>query len=444
MINGLWAGIPLLILIIGALLTKRVIESAVISSIAAVAMLDGAHFVPAYIEKMYAVLTNPSFQLLILVAVGFAGLSGILEKSGAMYGFRKKMERICKTKKSTGFFTWLLGGLIFIDDYLNALAVSASMKGISDAKRIPREHLAYTVNCMGACVCVLIPVSSWSAFAVGCMAEQNLSFAAYLHAIPYMFYPIVAIILSLLLTQEKFPLLGRLKQAYLRVEGGGPVLDTADPRPKTSDSEIPSSSYLNFLLPMAALVAGVLLFDQDILAGILCAAAVLLILVLTQHLMKVTVFFDLFLESGASMTPLLIIIFFAFIMEMSADEMGFTTAISTVLCRAVPAWLIPALAFLSTAGITFFAASFWAMIVIAFPIFLPMAAQAGIDPSIIIGAVMSGVALGSQACLYSDAIFMVSAGTDVPNDVQFKTALPYVGIGVCVASAAFLLAGILH
>lgn len=442
--KGLWAGIPFLLLIVGALLTKRIIESAVISSIVAVAMLDGVHFISAYIEKMYAVLTNPSFQLLILAAVGFAGLSGILEKSGAMFGFQKMLEKICKTKKSTGFFTWLLGWLIFIDDYLNALAVSASMKGISDENNIPREHLAYTINCMGACVCVMIPVSSWSAFAIGCMTEQNLNFEVYLRAIPFMFYPIAAILLSLLLTQEKFPLLGRLKQAYIRVETGGPVLDADHQCLKRPDQKIHSSSYLNFLLPMAALVAGVVLFEQDILAGILCAAAVLFILMLTQHLMKVTEFFDTFLENGTTMTPLLIIIFFVFVMEMSADEMGFTTAISGLLCRAVPAWLIPALTFLSTAGITFFAASFWAMIVIAFPIFLPMAAQAGVDPSVIIGAVMSGVALGSQACLYSDAIFMVGAGTDVPNDVQFKIALPYVGIGVLLASAAFLLTGIFH
>ena len=72
-----------------------------------------------------------------------------------------------------------------------------------------------------------------------------------------------------------------------------------------------------------------------------------------------------------------------------------------------------------------------------------MAVQAGVNPALIIGAVMSGVALGSQACLYSDAVFMVAAGTDVPNDVQFRTALPYVAAGAAAAAALFVIAGFL-
>lgn len=104
------------------------------------------------------------------------------------------------------------------------------MKGISDKQRIPREHLAYTVNCMGACVCVLLPVSSWAAFAVGCAAEQNLGMPEYLQAIPFMFYPICAILISLLLALGKFPKIGQMKKAYERVDSGGPLLAAGDAR----------------------------------------------------------------------------------------------------------------------------------------------------------------------------------------------------------------------
>lgn len=82
------------------------------------------------------------------------------------------------------------------------------------------------------------------------------------------------------------------------------------------------------------------------------------------------------------------------------------------------------------------------MIVISFPIFLPMAVSMGVNPSLVIAAVMSGVALGSQACLYSDAIFMVAAGTEVPNDTQFRTVLPYVLIGAAAAALMFIIAGV--
>ena len=65
MANELWAGIPLLILIAGALITKRIMEPALISSVVAVAMLEGGNFVNGYVGKMYEVLSNPSYQLLV-------------------------------------------------------------------------------------------------------------------------------------------------------------------------------------------------------------------------------------------------------------------------------------------------------------------------------------------------------------------------------------------
>lgn len=141
------------------------------------------------------------------------------------------------------------------------------------------------------------------------------------------------------------------------------------------------------------------------------------------------------------MTPMLMNIFMAFIMELAVEQMGFTTAVIELVTASVPVWLIPAAIFLSVGVIAFFAASFWALIVISFPIFIPMAFQMGIPPALVVAAVMSGVALGSQACLYSDAVFMVAAGTGVPNEVQFKTVLPYMGISALAAEILFIAAG---
>ena len=83
------------------------------------------------------------------------------------------------------------------------------------------------------------------------------------------------------------------------------------------------------------------------------------------------------------MTPMMITIFAAFIMEMSIEQMGFTGYMTGLLSKTIPAGLIPVTAFLAAGGITFFAASFWALIVIAFPIFLPMAVQAGVNPALL-------------------------------------------------------------
>lgn len=438
----LMAGIPFLLLIVGALATRRIIEPAAISSVAAVAMLAGADFMTVYIEKMYQVLTDESFQLLVIVGTGFAGMSALLEKSGATLGFRRILEKFCKTRAAALFCTWLLGAVIFIDDYLNALAVSESMKGISDKMRIPREHLAYTVNCMGACVCVLLPVSSWAAFAVSCAAGHGMGMKEYLAAVPLMFYPIYAIIISLLLTAGKLPKLGTLKKAYDRAECGGPLLENSVKMTKDAKEPVRAASPRHFLLPMAALIVGMLAFGQNIIAGMLTGLAVMAVMLLLEKRMKLNDILDTFTAGASTIMPLLITMYVTFIMEAAVEEMGFMTYLTGLISRTFPAWSIPLIAFVSVASITFFAASFWSLIVIAFPIFLPMAVRMGVNPSLVIAAIMSGVALGSQACLYSDAIFMVAAGTDVPNDTQFKTALPYVLIGAAAAAVTYGAAGI--
>ena len=88
---------------------------------------------------------------------------------------------------------------------------------------------------MGACVCVLIPISSWSAFAIGSLGDYGLGAGDYYRAIPYMFYPFCAIVISLLLACRKFPLLGSMKKAYQRVENGGPLLDEGQPVEEIGD-----------------------------------------------------------------------------------------------------------------------------------------------------------------------------------------------------------------
>jgi Na+/H+ antiporter NhaC len=264
----------------------------------------------------------------------------------------------------------------------------------------------------------------------------------YIKAIPLMFYPICAIVICFLLAINKFPKIGRLKKAYERTEQGGPLLETSVKTQTKQNEEIEPSSPLNFLIPMVALVAGMVLFDQNIAIGMMLALVVMLILYAAQGRMKIKEIFDTFTEGASTMMPLLITIYLTFIMEMSVEEMGFMDCLTGLISRAFPAWSIPVIAFVFVAVITFFAASFWSLIVISFPIFLPMAVAMGVNPSLVIGAVMSGVALGSQACLYSDAIFMVAAGTEVPNDVQFRTVLPYVLIGAACAAILFCLAGL--
>ena len=55
-----------------------------------------------------------------------------------------------KILKAPLLYTWLLGLVVFIDDYLNALAVGSSMRKVTDKFKVSREMLAYVVDSTAA------------------------------------------------------------------------------------------------------------------------------------------------------------------------------------------------------------------------------------------------------------------------------------------------------
>ncbi|MCQ2433139.1 MAG: hypothetical protein MJ175_11105, partial [Clostridia bacterium] len=137
-----------------------------------------------------------------LVCGLFGSMIAVLTASKGTFGFSKVMGKICNTARKTMFATYIMGILIFIDDYLNVLSIGTCMKGLFDKKKLPRESLAFILDSTGAPVCVLLPVSTWAVFYANLFMEQpavssqySSPMNAYLSAIPFCFYPIVALLI---------------------------------------------------------------------------------------------------------------------------------------------------------------------------------------------------------------------------------------------------------
>lgn len=447
---GIISCIPIAVLIIGVLITKKMPEMIIFSSIVGAALVFKTDIFNGYVGWIYGALSNESYQFLLILLLGFGAIIKLFEKSGALQGFANAIGRFANTRKKTMFVTWLMGIIMFVDDYLNVLAVSSSMRTLTDKQRIPREHLAYGANSMGACVCVLIPFTSWAAFAIGCLSEQGLGFTDYVRSLPYMFFPIIAIIVCLLVAVGVIPKVGLIKKAYERVDAGGSVLCPAESSGSTSsiinmgeesDEDIKPSSPLNFFIPIIALIVVTIVCGNSVVHGIIAAIVIQFVLYLAQRLMTLGDFMNTMFEGITSMAGLAFIICFAYILGSANDAMGFSTFVINGLSGTIPPALLPALAFIIIGAVAFAAASFWVLIVITVPIFVPLASSMGIDPAIIIAAIMSGVAFGSKFCFYSDAVFMTSAGTGVPNMTQIKAVAPYVLGSAALSAVAFLIIG---
>lgn len=447
---GIISCIPIAVLIIGVLITKKMPEMLFLSSIVGAALVFKADIFNGYVGWLYGALSNESYQFLMILLLGFGVIIKLFEKSGALQGFANVVGKFANTQKKTMLVTWIMGIIMFVDDYLNVLAVSSSMRKLTDKQGIPREHLAYGVNSMGACVCVLIPFTSWAAFAVGCLTEQGLGFSDYVSALPYMFFPIIAILVCLLVALGVIPKVGLIKKAYKRVEDGGSVLCPVDSNDSTSsiinmggddNEDVKPSSPLNIFIPIIALIVVTIVCSNSVVHGIIATVVIQFIMYLAQRLMTLNEFMDTLFEGITGMASLAFIICFAYILGAANDTMGFSSFIISGLSEVIPPALLPALAFIIIGAVAFAAASFWVLIVITVPIFVPLGISMGIDPAIIIAAIMSGVAFGSKFCFYSDAVFMTSAGTGVPNMTQIKAVAPYVLSSAALSAIAFLIVG---
>ncbi|MDY5607228.1 MAG: Na+/H+ antiporter NhaC family protein [Lentihominibacter sp.] len=444
---GILSCIPIAILILGMLITRRLLETMIVATFVAAVMEYKAGFFSGFIGQLYTTVGGEEYLFLLFLVLGFGALIRLFEKSGALKGFSLAIQKLAKGPKQTMVITWILGILVFIDDYLNVLAVSSAMKQSTDNLGIPREHLAYGVNSMGACVCVMVPFSSWAAFACGCLADYDMGFADYVKAIPFMFFPIIAILICLLVALGIAPKVGPLKKAYQRVAEGGPVLVAEEAGATVVDIEVSeeekgeASSPLNFIIPIIVLVVIMVIFECDIIHGLIAAIFCQALMYIPQKLMSITDFLNNMMEGLSSMASLGVCIAFGSCLSAMSNDMGFTDFVVGSIGTSVAPAILPMLTFVALGAITFAACNFWVLLMLTMPIFVPVALAAGVPGPLVIAAMMSGVAFGSKFCFYSDAIFMTFAGTGVSNLSQIKVVAPYVLTAFGLGAICFLIAG---
>ena len=439
--------LPLTFLIAAALITKKMAESMIAASLLAMVILYKGDFLSGTIDSLYNTLSNSSYQFVIFILVGFGGMIKLLQESGALSGFNNLASRLASGPRRPLLLAMLMSIIMFVDEYLSVLAVTFAIKGTTDRNAIPREHLAFQANAVGCCLCVLVPFSSWVAFTVGLISDFGLTFDDYISSIPFMFYPVLMFVLLTLLALGLFPKVGTLKESYERVQNGGPALLSEEQTRSLVDIEMPdntrTASAFNAIIPIVTLVAGVLIFDNDLIHGILLAVAAQFILYISQRLMSISQFFQYFFEGAKSMTTLAIVICFGFMLSNANQQLGLFDLLIGSVGTSVPGWLLPAAAFILVGFTTFATGGCWVMQIIAIPISIPLTLAAGVPVKLVIAAIMSAVTLGYSCCFYADSVFMTSAGSGVSNMRIIKTAAPY-AVGVAVLTlAGYLVAGFL-
>lgn len=448
MSSGLIATILVLIIVVGAIATKKC-EAFLIagSMIGAIVLWKGA-FLTNWVATLEEVMADEAY--VILICGLFGSLVALLTASKGSFGFTKIVSKICNTERKTLFATFILGILIFVDDYLNVLSIGTAMKGTYDKRKIPRETLAYLLDSTGAPVCVLFPFSSWAAYFGAIFLQQecvqalggNGIMGTYIMAIPYCVYPIVALAILFLFCMGWFPKLGGMKKAYARVAETGKTYSDASKKYNLGSEygEEEGTSLWFFVIPLAILV-GVAVGTGDLVVAAVIAILVCMVMYIAAKIMTFSEFWDTFVKGFADMLPIIILLIAALTFQKIASEMQMTEFFVDVFKPIMSASAFPMITFIIVALLAFMIANAWGVCTLVAPVLLPLGASVGANIVLVMAAILSGCAFGNHACFYCDTTVLASNGAGLDNLEHASSQLPYVLIGAAISTVGFLVLG---
>lgn len=451
---GLLSLIPVFVIIIVALITKDTFMSlflGVASGFLIAAKGNPLDAFNGFVDGLYTVLTDENTAWVLMLCGLFGSLVMLMQESGGVLGFSNLTHKILKTRKASMVGTWILGIIVFVDDYLNALAVGAAVRDITDRNRVSREMLAYIVNSTGVTVCALVPISTWGAFMSAQMEKAEMTggmsaISAYAQTVPFMIYAWIAVICVPLFCLKILPLYGPMKKAEERAITTGEVFSESSkqvlvevPSEEKKFAGIPCRAF-NFLIPMIV-VAILTIITEDILIGLFAAIALCFVMYLPQRLMSVKKYFGNIMNGLVDMFPTLIIIILSYVLIEVNGQLGLVDFIVEFALKTVNPALLPVTIFVVIGLLSFASGSFWGLAIIAFPIVGPLAAALGVSNFLCAGAIISAVAFGGHICMYSDTVILASASTQTTNAEYFRTSAPLVMLPFILSAVVFLILG---
>ncbi len=457
-----WALVPPIIAIVLALITKEVYSSLFIGIL--VGGLFSANF---SVTKTLDTVTNTGFIdavsgtagiFIFLVLLGV--LVALLNKSGGSAAFGRWAEKHIHTKVGAAIATFILGVLIFIDDYFNCLTVGAVMRPVTDANRISRAKLAFLIDATAAPVCMIAPISSWAA-AVSGYAPEGEGLKLFIEAIPYNFYSLLTFVFIITITLMKFDY-GPMKlheanaeKCDLFTSGKGNIekeeVIEENPKGKIIDLVLPVIVLIGVCI--AALVyngngntfAGMNFIDAfsntDSTVGLPWGAFVAVIIAIIYFILRRVVNFKSAMScipaGFKAMVPAIIILTMATALKNMTTALGAKVFVAQLMENAAAGLdkFLPAIIFIVACILSFSTGTSWGTFGILIPIVTAIFPDNHTLMIIGISACLAGAVCGDHCSPISDTTIMSSAGAQCNHLNHVATQLPYV---ITVAAVSFV------
>ena len=439
--------IPTVVVISIAVLTHRPILALLSGVIAGLLLINPATVIGGVADLSLEIMMDETIGWVIMVCGLMGSLIMLLIKTGAASAFANTLAAKANTRDKSLLVTWLLGMVIFIDDYLNAIAIGSSMKKVTDRYKVSRSMLSYVVDSTAAPTCVIVPISTWAVYFAALLEDTGTAAAGegmrmYISGIPYMFYAWIAIMLVPLVATGRLPLIGPMKHAEAMAQKDTLALEQVTEFDEGADPSDTGATLWTFLLPLLSLIGFSWYFDIDLLKGVMVTLAITVPMMVLQNLLSFKAALDAVMDGFKIMLPPLAVVVTAFMFKAVNDQLGLPQYVIDSVTPLMSPLMLPLVTFITMALVAFATGSSWGVFAIAIPIVMPLAVAMDVPIPLMIGALLSASSFGSHACFYSDSTVLVAQSTGSGVMEHALSQLPYALIAASLAGPLFVLVGL--
>lgn len=482
-LSGYWALLPALLAIILALVTRQVLLSLFGGVWLGAWLLRGSFFeaFPGSLDIVVKVAADADKVKIISFTLLMGGLVGIISSNGGARGVVAAVASRATTARSGSIATWLMGMLVFFDDYASSLLIGTTMRPITDKLRISREKLSYLVDSTAAPITSLALISTWVGYEVSVLGDAMASagiernaYDVFLSGLGSRFYQWFALLFVLLVAamgRDFGPMLTAERRARstgkLIRDGGAPLMDAGLMDEAEAALTAKPRAWLA-ILPLLVLVGTVLAvlgvtglaaaqgdaagfeaarqagltrslgfilsnaasYDALVYAGGASAALALVTSVGTGAL-SLEKAINAFVQGLRAMVLAVVVLSLAWSIGHVMDSLHAGAFVAELIGDSVPQWALSSLTFVLAALMAFATGTSWGTMAILFPIVIPVVALHGdsaLFEATLLGtssAVLAGAVFGDHCSPISDTTVLSSIASASDHVDHTRTQAPY-------------------
>ncbi|MBQ8439366.1 MAG: Na+/H+ antiporter NhaC family protein [Clostridia bacterium] len=461
----LWALLPPIIAIGLALITKEVFSSLFIGILSGALIYSNFSFtgtLDAVInDGLISAVSGSAGIFIFLIELGV--IVALINKAGGSAAFGNWAKTHIKTRVGAILATFLLGVLIFVDDYFNCLTVGSVMRPVTDSKKISRAKLAYIIDATAAPICMIAPISSWAA-AVATYAEDGKGLNLFISAIPYNFYSILTLVFVVAIAVMGFDYGSMSLHEFNAMEKG----DLYTSGEKNESVEVTPSSkgrVVDLIIPVVLLivccifgllyVGGIMdgenfidaFANTDATVGLPWGCLIALVLIIIYMIIRGIINFkesmDCIPQGFIAMVPAILILTFATALKNMTSNLGAKYFVGDLMAGQAEALgnFLPAIIFLVACVLAFATGTSWGTFGILIPIVTAIFPAGSTLLIIGMSACLAGAVCGDHCSPISDTTIMSSAGGQCNHLNHVSTQMPYAITVAAISFVMFVISG---